>query len=146
MKSELRKKQYNVTLFDSNHLAHVIVLWQIQKFMCLEHFSLFYFEFAGNFRVQSPGGLYLEGRFIGRLFALRVWGVHIWRGLFSEFCGNLQIDHARFCFFTGFPMFAVMSSQSGLILVPLLLLSLVAVGKVTTMTSFMLLKFHFLGT
>ena len=28
-------------------------------------FALFYFEFEGNFRVQGPGGLYLEGRFIG---------------------------------------------------------------------------------
>ena len=31
MKSELRKQQYTVTLFDCNHLAHVIVSWQIQK-------------------------------------------------------------------------------------------------------------------
>ena len=68
---------------------------------------------------------------------LRVWGggAHIWRCLFSEFYGNLQVDHARFCFCAGFPPFAVMSpgqSHSGLILVPLLLLSLVAVGKITT--------------
>ena len=28
-------------------------------------FALFYFEFEGNFRVQGPGGLYLEGRLIG---------------------------------------------------------------------------------
>ena len=34
VKSELRKQQYTVTLFDYNHLEHVIVLWQMQKFMC----------------------------------------------------------------------------------------------------------------
>ena len=38
------------------------------------------------------GGLYLEGRFNGGFFALRVWGlifggVYTWRGLFSEFYG-----------------------------------------------------------
>ena len=32
-------------------------------------------------------GLYLEGRFNGRAFALRIWGAYIWRGLFSEFYG-----------------------------------------------------------
>ena len=33
------------------------------------------------------GGLYLEGRFNGRVFALRVWGAYIWRGLFLELNG-----------------------------------------------------------
>ena len=38
------------------------------------------------------GGLYLEGRFKGGFFALRVWGLifgraYTWRGLFSEFYG-----------------------------------------------------------
>jgi len=28
-------------------------------------FALFYFVFEGNFQVQAPGGLYLEGRFDG---------------------------------------------------------------------------------
>ena len=36
------------------------------------------------------GGLYLEGRFNERFFALRVWGAYIWRGLFSEFYGMLR--------------------------------------------------------
>ena len=31
-------------------------------------------------KYKSPGGLYLEGRFNGRFFALRVWGAYIWRG------------------------------------------------------------------
>ena len=46
--------------------------------------ALFYFLFEGNFQVQAPprGRLYLEGRFNGGVFALRVWGAHIWRGLF----------------------------------------------------------------
>ena len=33
------------------------------------------------------GGLYLEGRFNGWFFALRVLGAYTWRGLFSEFYG-----------------------------------------------------------
>ena len=56
------------------------------------------------FQVQVPGGLYLERRFNGGFFALRVWGVYIWRGLFSEFYGiskkkpvNLiTLSYARF--------------------------------------------------
>ena len=35
-------------------------------------FALFYFIFKGNFQVQAPGGLRLEGRFNGGFFALRV--------------------------------------------------------------------------
>ena len=55
-------------------------------------FALFYFVFEGNFQVQAPGGLYLEGRFNGGFFAIRVWGAYICRsvymeGLISEFYG-----------------------------------------------------------
>ena len=35
-------------------------------------------------KYKPPGGLYLEGRFNGRFFALRVWGAYIWRGLYME--------------------------------------------------------------
>ena len=49
-------------------------------------FALFYFVFEGNFQVQAPGGLYMEGRFNGRFFALQVWGAYIWRGLYMEGC------------------------------------------------------------
>ena len=47
-------------------------------------FALFYLVFEGNFQVQAPGGLYMEGRFNGRFFALQVWGAYIWRGLYME--------------------------------------------------------------
>ena len=50
-------------------------------------FSLFYFVFEGNFQIQASGGLYLEGRFNGGFFALRILGAYIWRGLFSQFYG-----------------------------------------------------------
>ena len=33
-------------------------------------FALFCFVFEGNFQVQSPGGLYLEGRFNGGFYEL----------------------------------------------------------------------------
>ena len=53
-------------------------------------FALFYFVFEGNFQVQAPGGLYLEGRFNGGFFALPIWGLifegaYTRKGLFSEF-------------------------------------------------------------
>ena len=71
LKSELCKQQYTVTLFDYNHLAHVLVIvhWQMQKFMCYCTVSVLFFEFDGHFSVQIPGGLYLEGRFIREYFA-----------------------------------------------------------------------------
>ena len=50
-------------------------------------FALFYFVSEDKFQVQAPGGgLYSEGRFNGRFFALRFGGggAYIWRGLFSE--------------------------------------------------------------
>ena len=60
-------------------------------------FALFYFVFEGNFQVQAPReGLYLEGRFNGGFFALRVWGAYTWRGLFSEFYGNQMEPDERF--------------------------------------------------
>ena len=75
MTSELRKQQYTVTLFDRNHLAHVIY----SSFANVQFFALFCFEFEGNFQVQAPGGLYLglylEGRFIGGFLVLRLWGL-----------------------------------------------------------------------
>ena len=48
-------------------------------------------DWASLIVTSPPGGggvLYLEGRFKGRFFALRVWGAYIWRaytwrGLFS---------------------------------------------------------------
>ena len=48
-------------------------------------FALLYFEFEGNFRVQSPGGLYLEaGANYRRVFVLRFWGAYICRGSYME--------------------------------------------------------------
>ena len=45
--------------------------WAILIFgMKFTVFALFYFVFVGNFQVQAPGGLYLEGRFNGGFFAI----------------------------------------------------------------------------
>ena len=35
-------------------------------------------------KYKSPGDLYLEGRFNGGFFALRVLGAYIWRGVHME--------------------------------------------------------------
>ena len=75
-----------MTRFDCNHTAHVIVLWQMQKFLWYcRVFALSYFEFEGNLRFQASGaciwrgdlsedflryefgGLYLEGLIFGIL-------------------------------------------------------------------------------
>ena len=55
-------------------------------------FVLFYFVFEDNFQVQAPpGGLYLEGRFNGGFFALRVWG-----GLFVAYlCKDCNLTSGR---------------------------------------------------
>ena len=48
----------------------------MQTIMCYcAILALFYFELEGNFQVQVPGGLYLEGRFNEGFFALRVIGL-----------------------------------------------------------------------
>ena len=70
-KSELRSQQYNVTLFDWNHLAHVIVLWQCKKLCVTVQFLLC---FILNLRAISKG-LYLEGRFNGGFFCYEFGGL-----------------------------------------------------------------------
>ena len=42
-------------------------------------FALFYFEYEGNFRVQAPGGFYLEGAIYRRVFLRYKFG-----GLYLE--------------------------------------------------------------
>ena len=88
LESELSKQQYTVTLFDCNHLTHVIVLFG--KFMCYcTVFVLFYFGFEGTFQVQVPGvGLggaiyrvFLRYEFGGLIFG----GAYAWRGYFRYF-------------------------------------------------------------
>ena len=54
------KQQHTVTLFWYNYLTHVIVLWQMQKFMCYcTVFALIYFEFEGTSQALAPKSLYL---------------------------------------------------------------------------------------
>ena len=78
MQSELRKQQYTVILFDCNHLAHVIVSWQIQKYICYcTAIVSQYFAFEGNFQVKAPGGLYSV--------ALRVWDLIFGGAYFRNF-------------------------------------------------------------
>ena len=65
-----------MTLFDFNHLADVIVLWQMQKFMCYSTaFALFYFEFESNFPVQAPWGLVFGSAIYRRVFCVTSVGV-----------------------------------------------------------------------
>ena len=54
-------------------------------------FALFYFELEGNFRVQTPKGVYLEGRFIDGFFALRVWGGLYLEGLIFRILRHMAV-------------------------------------------------------
>ena len=48
-------------------------------------FTVFALFYLGQFsKYKPPGGLYLEGRFNGGIFALQVWGAYIWRGLYIK--------------------------------------------------------------
>ena len=59
-------------------------------------FALFYFVFEGNFPSTSPQGAYIwrgdltEGFLRYRFGGLVFGGAYTWRGLFSEFYGNLD--------------------------------------------------------
>ena len=46
-------------------------------------FALFYFVFEGNFKVQVPGGLYLEGQFNGGFFRVTSLGSLYLEGLIN---------------------------------------------------------------
>ena len=61
-------------------------------------FALFYCVFEGNFPSKSLQGTYFEGRFNGGFFAFVGGGgggifreAPKWRGLFSEFYGNIKL-------------------------------------------------------
>ena len=109
LKSELHKQQYTVTFFDSNHLTHIIVLWQMQKFMCYcTVFALFYFEFESNFQVlgrASLGGLHFEGLIFGILHYLLAAIGYQDRVLKSPLiihsalilCRSLNLNHVLIC-------------------------------------------------
>ena len=64
-------------------------------------FALFYFVFEGNFQVQAPGGAYIwrgdltEGFLRYKFGGLIFGGTCTWRGLFSEFYGNLKVVYRK---------------------------------------------------
>ena len=64
-------------------------------------FSLFYLVFEGNFQVKAPQGAYiwrgdLTGGFLRYEFGgLIVGGAYTWRGLSSEFYGNIKKYQSR---------------------------------------------------
>ena len=62
MKSELRKQQYTVTLFDCNLLEHVIALWQMQKFIVTVQFLLcFILNLRATSKYKPPGACVWRG-------------------------------------------------------------------------------------
>ena len=67
-------------------------------------FCLFYFVFKGNFPSTSPREAYMwrgdltEGFLRYRFGELIFGGAYTWRGLFSEFYGNTNVDRYVFLF------------------------------------------------
>ena len=110
-----------MSLFDCNHLVHVIVLWQMQKFMC--HFTVFALfilnsratskyqprglVFGGTiYRRQEPyvtslGGSYLLGLSLGILRYLNNWIIYLLIYLFLKVsqeslrCGAIMASLSR---------------------------------------------------
>ena len=72
--------EYAVTLFDCNHLAHVIVLWQMQNILC--YCTLSYFEFESNFQLQASGAYIWTGDLSEVFLRYEFWGGggYIWKG------------------------------------------------------------------
>ena len=62
-----------------------------QPYSCKEIYRFCFVFLCSKYKPQ--GGLYLEGRFNGGFFALRVWGAYTWRSLFSEFYGILRMKN-----------------------------------------------------
>ena len=94
VKNELRKQQYKtVTLSDCNHLAHVIVLWQIQKFMLLYRFCSVTLYLRAISKYKPPGTYIRRGDLTEGFLLLRYefGGAYTWRGLFSEFYGIWEV-------------------------------------------------------
>ena len=131
LKSELRKQQYTVTLFDRSHLAHVrqVVLWQMQNFKCYSKFLCFILNLRKIskkfvfFQIQAPRGLYLEGWFIRGFFALRVWGAYINFGG-ANFGNSIVTNQANYCrlnTFAGYYSLFIIKIIKLLLLLPLLL-------------------------
>ena len=62
-------------------MAHLIVLWQIQKFI----FALFYFVFEGNFQVQAPGAYIRRGDLTEGFLRYEFGGLIFYRMYFRLF-------------------------------------------------------------
>ena len=67
LESELSKQQYTVTLFDCNHLTHVIVLFANAKIYVTVKFLLCFILDLRTISEYRPPGVDLEARFVGFL-------------------------------------------------------------------------------
>ena len=68
LESELSKQQYTVTLFDCNHLTHVIVLFANAKIYVTVQFLLCFILDLRTISEYRPPGVDLEARFVGFFF------------------------------------------------------------------------------
>ena len=97
VKSELRKQQYTVTLFDRNHLAHLIVLQLYEKcnYYCVNVQFLLSCIFCIS-RYEPLGACIWRGDLKEGFLRLQVWGggggPYAWRGLFYGILRYYCID------------------------------------------------------
>ena len=61
-----------MTISDCNHLAHVTVLWQIQKFSCM-FLLCFILHLRAISKYEPPGAYILRGNFKEGFLPLLVW-------------------------------------------------------------------------
>ena len=103
VKTELRKQQYTVTLFDRNHLAHSIVLQLYEKcnYYCVNVQFLLSCIFL-YFQVRAPGGLYLKGPFKGGFFAFTSFFMGGGGGLEGLILRNFTVLLYRLMLFVSF--------------------------------------------
>ena len=87
-KTELRKQQYTVTLFDCSHLAHVSILWQCKNLCFTVQFLLcVILNLRAISKYKPPGACIWRGDLSGGFLRFEFGGPYTGRGLFTELYG-----------------------------------------------------------
>ena len=104
LKSELRKQQYTVTLFDCSHLAHTrhVVLQQMQNFMCYSKLLCFILNLRAISEYKPPGACIWRGDLPEGFLRYEFAGL-IFRGAyFRNFKVTNQANYCRLNTFAGY--------------------------------------------
>ena len=104
LKSELRKQQYTVTLFDCSHLAHVrhVVLWQMQNFMCYSKLLCFILNLRAISEYKPPGACIWRGDLPEGFLHYEFGGLLFGGAYFRNFKVTNQANYCRLNTFAGY--------------------------------------------